>query len=87
MSILGPPTDDDMCFITDKSAIAYIKEFAARGGVTSLGDRYPYASEAALDLLRKMVSFNPFLRPTIEECLEHPFFEKIRKPVFEVQAE
>ena len=33
-----------------------------------------------------MVSFNPYMRPTIEECLSHPFFEKIRRPVFESQA-
>ena len=33
-----------------------------------------------------MVSFNPYMRPNIEECLAHPFFEKIRRPVFETQS-
>lgn len=33
-----------------------------------------------------MVSFNPYTRPTVEEALGHPFFEKIRRSVFESQA-
>ena len=33
-----------------------------------------------------MISFNPYLRPKVEECLEHPFFEKLRRPSFEISA-
>jgi hypothetical protein len=33
-----------------------------------------------------MVSFNPYIRPTVEECLAHPFFTKIRRPAFESRA-
>jgi len=32
-----------------------------------------------------MVLFNPFFRFNIEECLEHPFFEKIRRKEREVK--
>lgn len=34
-----------------------------------------------------MVQFNPFFRPSIEECLAHPYFSKIRKPHVEVESE
>jgi serine/threonine protein kinase len=27
-----------------------------------------------------MLEFNPFMRPTVEECLSHPYFEVIRNP-------
>jgi hypothetical protein len=30
-----------------------------------------------------MVSFNPYLRPTAEECLAHPFFKDLTPPHFE----
>lgn len=26
-----------------------------------------------------MVQFNPFFRPSIEECLSHPYFNRVRK--------
>jgi serine/threonine protein kinase len=84
----------DLSFVTDKSAIAYIKEFGeksrtvhtASGIKQVLSKRLPYASEDALDLLQRMLSFNPYLRPHVEDCLEHPFFSKLRRPVFEVNA-
>jgi mitogen-activated protein kinase 1/3 len=34
-----------------------------------------------------MLNFNPYFRITIEECLEHPFFKKVRKPTKEVTVE
>jgi len=34
-----------------------------------------------------MTQFNPFFRLSIEECLAHPFFSKIRKKDREVKQE
>lgn len=36
---------------------------------------YPNASLAALDLLNKLLQFDPELRLTVEECLAHPYLE------------
>jgi len=47
---------------------------------------YPGAGEEAIDLLHKILVFNPYFRLTIEECLEHPFFKKARKEEKEVLA-
>ena len=52
----------------------------------TFAERLPYASDLALDLLKKMVSFNPYMRPKVEECLEHPFFVKLRQPAFETSS-
>jgi mitogen-activated protein kinase 15 len=34
----------------------------------------------ALDLLNRLLQFNPKRRPTAEECLRHPFVELFHKP-------
>jgi len=47
---------------------------------------YPAAGEEAIDLLQKMLAFNPFFRLTIDECLNHSFFKKCRKPIKEQEA-
>lgn len=48
---------------------------------------YPGAGEEAIDLLNRILIFNPFFRITIEDALAHPFFKKVRKPEKEVFAE
>jgi len=40
---------------------------------------YPAAGEDALDLLYKTLLFNPFFRITVDDCLNHKFFAKVRK--------
>jgi len=47
---------------------------------------YPGAGEEAINLLHKILVFNPYFRLTIEECLSHPFFKKLRKPEKEVAS-
>ena len=41
-----------------------------------LGDFLPGASFEALDIMGKMLSLNPYYRPTIDEILEHQFFKE-----------
>ena len=47
---------------------------------------YPGAGEEAIDLLHKILVFNPYFRISIEECLDHAFFKKVRKPEKELIA-
>ena len=42
--------------------------------ISSLQKVLPSANSAALDLVKKMISWNPRDRPTCYECLLHPFF-------------
>lgn len=30
-----------------------------------------------MDLMKKMLSFNPYLRISIEECITHPYFDDL----------
>lgn len=45
---------------------------------------YPNADAKALDLLDKMLTFNPHKRITVEEALAHPYLEQYYDPADEV---
>lgn len=49
-----------------------------------LSHKYAGASEQALDLLSRMLRFNPCRRISISEALEHPYLASCRKPEKEV---
>ena len=83
MEVLGSPSPDDLSFITDQTALNYIKEYPTNYKGINFEQRFPYASKNALDLIKRMVTFNPFFRISIQDCLAHPFLEKVRKPVQE----
>jgi mitogen-activated protein kinase 1/3 len=40
---------------------------------------YPGAGEEAIDLLHKILVFNPYFRISLDDCLEHQFFRSMRK--------
>jgi serine/threonine protein kinase len=44
---------------------------------------YPEASGPALDLLEKILQWDPAKRPTAAEALSHPYFDDIRDADFE----
>lgn len=47
---------------------------------------YPEADARALDLLDRMLTFNPHKRITVEEALSHPYLEQYYDPADEVRA-
>lgn len=46
---------------------------------------FPNADALALDLLGKMLTFNPHKRIPVEEALAHPYLEQYYDPGDEVQ--
>lgn len=79
MEVLGAPSEEDLSFITDQTAIQYLKEFPPHTVGIDFKQRFPYASDLCIDLIKRMVQFNPFLRSSVQDCLAHPFFGNIRK--------
>eukprot|EP00826_Nyctotherus_ovalis_P018922 TRINITY_DN1574_c0_g4_i1.p1 TRINITY_DN1574_c0_g4~~TRINITY_DN1574_c0_g4_i1.p1 ORF type:complete len:265 (+),score=95.34 TRINITY_DN1574_c0_g4_i1:99-893(+) len=75
--VIGTPTEEEMSFVTDAKALEYLKSFSARSRI-DLKTRYPAAGDDALDLLNKMLVFNPFFRITVDECLSHPWLRGVR---------
>lgn len=90
--VIGTPNEEDISFLTDLKAQSYLKSFLARPR-TDLKLRYPAAKDEAIDLLHKILVFNPYFRPSMQECLDHPYFKQVRqlhlesKTPFEVQLE
>lgn len=84
-SVLGTPKEDDFEFVTDAKAIDYLRSFPFKKPV-DLQELYPAATPEALDLLRKMLQFNPKKRINIEDAINHPFLSKIRDKTREVSS-
>ncbi len=77
--VIGTPTEDDMRFISNTRALAYIKSLPTKPKVP-FQRLYPHATPFALDLLDKMLVFNPNKRITVDEALAHPYFKDLRNP-------
>lgn len=75
--VIGTPSEEDLSFVTDPKAIEYLTSFNKRSR-KELSVMFPGVGEEALDFLNKMLVFNPFLRPSIDECLDHPYLDKIK---------
>ena len=76
--VIGTPNEEDKSFVTDQKALDYLQAFPNREKI-DLHTVYPGAGDEAIDLLHRILVFNPYFRVTIDECLEHPFFNKLRK--------
>ena len=48
---------------------------------------FPKTSELALDLLEKLLAFNPVKRISVEDALKHPYLEPYHDPDDEPTAE
>ena len=83
--MIGTPNEEDSSFVTDTKALDYLNAFP-RSERVNLASVYPGAGDEAIDLLHKILVFNPYFRLSIDECLEHPFFKKCRKSEKEQEA-
>jgi mitogen-activated protein kinase 1/3 len=79
ISILGSPSSDDISFIKNTQAKEFLHKLPKRTK-QSLSTLFPKSNPVALDLLSKMLVFNPNKRYTVEECISHPYFEGLHQP-------
>lgn len=86
LGVLGSPTQEDLnCIINDK-ARAYLQSLPAKPRI-AWNRLFPKADANALDLLDKMLTFNPNKRITVEAALAHPYLEQYYDPADEPIAE
>lgn len=76
-NVIGSPNEEDVSFLTDQKALQYVKSFPPKER-QDLKEKYPATSPEGIDLLQRLLVFNPFFRPTVQECLEHPYFMSVR---------
>jgi mitogen-activated protein kinase 1/3 len=82
--VIGTPSPEDIQAIGKANkyiqTLGKIKE-------KKLEDLYPAADPTALDLLKRMLKFNPRRRCTAEEAMEHDFFKGVRRKEMEREAD
>jgi len=74
LEITGKPSKDDIIALKSDLANTMLETIPSIK-TKSLKTLFKNASSNALDLLAKMLQFNPSKRITIDEALEHPFVE------------
>eukprot|EP01066_Platyproteum_vivax_P012531 Platyproteum_vivax@DN5698_c0_g1_i1.p1 len=84
-NILGTPSEHDVDLLDKDDAKRYIRIFQPREGV-ELGAKFRAACPEAVDLLKKMLVFNPCNRILVEDALAHPIFKDIRNKESEAAA-
>lgn len=86
IAVLGSPNADDLSYISNESALKYVKSLPKRSK-QAWSNLFQKANPDALDLLGRMLTFNPDRRLTIEECLAHPYFASLHNPEEEPVAD
>ena len=85
---LGFPSNKDLEFVSNPDMMFYLKTLEPESkGWTTLKKKFPYIGRDALDLLTKMLAFNPKHRVSAKEALEHPFFKDVRNKSEETIAD
>lgn len=79
INILGSQRDEDLEFIDNPKAKRYIKSLPYSPG-TPFSRLYPNAHPLAIDLLQKMLVFDPSKRISVTEALQHPYMSPLYDP-------
>lgn len=88
VQVVGTPTAEDTNNFGDK-ALEILKAINKKGPHTKVdwAAKFPGTPPDGLDMLDKMLRFDPRKRLTIEQCLAHPFMAEVRQSVDELKLQ
>jgi mitogen-activated protein kinase 7 len=86
LNLLGTPTEDTLRRVGSPRAQDYIRSLPIKPRV-KFKTLYPNATPPALDLLEKLLAFDPAKRIGCPEALEHPYLAVWHDPVDEPSCE
>lgn len=79
ISVLGSQHESNLEFIDNPKAREYIKSLPCSRGI-HFSHLYPQADPLAIDLLQRMLVFDPTKRITVIEALQHPYMSGLYDP-------
>jgi mitogen-activated protein kinase 1/3 len=77
LNVTGTPRQDEIHAC--KKAMTYMKTLPVKPKA-DLSKKYPNANPLAIDLLGKLLTFDPLKRITVEEALAHPYLADFHDP-------
>ena len=78
LGVLGYQDADDLSFVTDQAALDYHNSMDNVDATKQFRSKFCHTSSSLIDLLERMLTYNPSLRPTTQDCLDSPIFDQIR---------
>ncbi|KAG9128653.1 hypothetical protein Leryth_025940 [Lithospermum erythrorhizon] len=79
INILGSQREEDLEFIDNPKARNYIKSLPYTPGIP-LSRLYPHGQPLGIDLLQKMLVFDPSKRISVTDALQHPYMSALYDP-------
>ncbi|GLT43254.1 hypothetical protein SLA2020_172180 [Shorea laevis] len=76
IELLGTPTESDLGFVQNEDARRYIRQLPSHQR-QPLASVFPNVHPLAIDLVDRMLTFDPTRRITVEEALAHPYLERL----------
>lgn len=78
LDVIGTPNcDDDIDFLTNPDAKAFLSFFEKKER-KDFKLLFPNLDSNGIDLIERILQFNPLKRPTADECLNHPYFDDLK---------
>jgi mitogen-activated protein kinase 15 len=82
----GAPSPEDVVSMGSEYTQSMLASLSHMKGRVTLSEKMDGAPEEAVDLVRRLIAFNPVERPTAEQALEHPFVAQFHLPSKEITA-
>ena len=76
-----------MNFLKDNNSEEYVWALTKKGTRINFHKKFPASDANAIDLLEKLLNFNPFSRISARDALRHPYFKSIRNVALEKDIE